>query len=40
MTFDKAVSPGNVSQVEKSHSQAEILLIFEFPNNIVYAEMV
>jgi hypothetical protein len=40
MTFEKAVSPRNVSHVEKSHSQAEILLRFEFPNNLVYADVV
>jgi hypothetical protein len=40
MTFEKAVSPGNVSHGEKSYSQAESLLSFEFPNNLVYADMV
>jgi len=40
MTFGKAVSSGNVSYGESSHSQAESLLRFEFPNNLVYAGMV
>jgi len=40
MPFEKAVSPGNVSHGESSHSQAESLLRFEVPNNLVYADMV
>jgi hypothetical protein len=40
LTFEKAFSPENASHGEKSHSQAESLLRFEFPNNLVYADMV
>jgi hypothetical protein len=40
MTFEKAVSPENASHGERSHSQAESLLRFEFPNSLVYAGMV